>query len=101
MDCITSEEMGWERLTRETCPAYLIHGTDEAGLGGIMSSKFLRSSKSQASRAGVSGIARAHKERMHQHLVGCTDMTGPVHRKCRKRDILIYLDAEKVLRSGA
>ena len=100
MNCIDSEAMGWERLTCESCPAYLIHGTNETGLSGIISSKFLRSAKSQAFYARVSG-ATAQKERLHQHLVGCTDLTGPVARKCRKRDLLIYLDAHKVLRSGA
>ena len=100
MDCIRTELMGWERLTSETCPEYLLHGTNETGLNGIIGTKFLRSSKSQSYFAGVKG-ATSRKERLHQHFLGCGDLTGPVPHKLRKKDLLLYLNAHEVLRSGA
>ena len=89
--------MGWELLTRETCPAWLIHGTDESWLSGMWKTRFIRSRKSQAECAGLSDT----KARRHIHLMKCDGLDAPVPRKCRKRDLLMYLDAHKVLRTKA
>ena len=97
LNCIKSEDMGWELLTRETCPAWLIHGTDESGLSGMWKTRFIRSRKSQAECAGLSDT----KARRHIHLMKCDGLDAPVPRKCRKRDLLMYLDAHKVLRTKA